>query len=100
MDPVVSKTIAGDLKSGWRSDNSKTLVPQVIHNAKNNSQHTVKHRKFSEITGASHGSKGYIHHIGQAKRNHQEKSDVSRVFIQVQCGQASRYQKLRGNVDW
>ena len=72
MDPVVSKTIVGGLKSGWRDDNRKTLVPQVIHHATSDRQRTDKHRKFPEITGASHGSEDHIHHIGEAKRNHQE----------------------------
>ena len=71
MDPVVSETIAGNLRSGWRGENSNMLVPQVVHHATSDGQHTDKHWKFSEVTGASHESEGYIHHIGQVNRNHQ-----------------------------
>ena len=50
---------------------SKMLVPQVIHHATSDRQHTDKHRKFSEITGVSHGREGHIHDFGQVNRNHQ-----------------------------
>ena len=71
MDPVVNEKIAGDLKSGWRGENNKMLIPQMIHHATSDIQHTDKHRKLCEITGASDGSEGHIHQIGQVKRNHQ-----------------------------
>ena len=40
IDPVVSETIAGYLRSGWSGENSKMLVPQVIYHATSNKQHT------------------------------------------------------------
>ena len=71
MDPVVNETIAEDLKSGWRGENSEMLVLQVIHHATSHRQHTDKHRKISEIKEAIHRSEGHIRQINQAIRNHQ-----------------------------